>query len=188
MTTPRKEFEERSGLSALRQLHKNSTSACRCSKQVPAAAAWGAGRGKAKRLPADSVPRFGFRDVRVGFLRLLVQPLEFLFELLQLFVGKVFKIDKFITRAFEGPDQLVEFQLNGFPVAVLRVLDDKDHQEGDDSRASIDDELPSVGVVKLRSGCGPHDNHQDRKSEGPCCAQHNRGSARKGTKRVAHCA
>ena len=129
---------------------------------------------------------FGLRDVRVALSRLLVQPLEFIFEPLQLLVGKVLKIDKFIARAFKGPDQLVEFQLNGFPVAVLRVLDDKDHQEGDDSRASIDDELPSVGVVKLRSGCGPHDNHQDRKSEGPCCAQHNRGSAREGTKRVAH--
>jgi len=58
-------------------------------------------------LAAASVLRFGFPNVCVGFLRLRVQPLEFFFEFLQIFVGKVFKIDKFITRAFKGSDQLV---------------------------------------------------------------------------------
>jgi hypothetical protein len=64
-------------------------------------------RGKAKRLVADSASRFGCPNVCVRFLGSRVQALEFLFEFLQLFVGKIFKIDKFITRTFKGPDQLV---------------------------------------------------------------------------------
>ena len=38
----------------------------------------------------------------------------------------------------------VEFQLDGFPVAVLRVLNHEDHQKSNDGRAGIDDELPGV--------------------------------------------
>ena len=40
----------------------------------------------------------------------------------------------------------VEFHLDRGAVAVLRVLDQENHQEGDDGRAGVDDELPGVGV------------------------------------------
>lgn len=40
-------------------------------------------------------------------------------------------------------DQLVELGLDG-AVAVLRVLDQEQHQEGDDRGAGVDDELPGV--------------------------------------------
>ena len=40
--------------------------------------------------------------------------------------------------------QLVEFHLHGSAVAILRILDEKYHQKGDNRCASINDELPRV--------------------------------------------
>ena len=64
-------------------------------------------RGKAKRLVADSASRSGCPNMGVRFLGSAVQALEFFLEFLQVFVRQVFKVDKFITRTFKGPDQLV---------------------------------------------------------------------------------
>jgi hypothetical protein len=41
--------------------------------------------------------------------------------------------------------------MHRFGVAVLRVLNEEDHEEGDDSGAGIDDQLLGVGKVKHRS-------------------------------------
>lgn len=38
--------------------------------------------------------------------------------------------------------------MEGFGVAVLGVLDEEDHEEGDDGGGGIDDELPIGRVVK----------------------------------------
>ena len=65
-----------------------------------------------------------------------------------IFVAEVFKADIVAASAFGGTNQLVEFELNGFAVAVLRVLDEKDHQEGDNGGASVNDELPCVRIVE----------------------------------------
>src|SRR4051812_36350400 len=48
-------------------------------------------------------------------------------------------------------DQLVELHLDRRAIPVLRILDEKNHQEGHDRRAGIDDQLPSVGVPKIRT-------------------------------------
>ena len=45
-------------------------------------------------------------------------------------------------------DQFVEFQLQGQRVAVLRCLDQKDHQERHDCRARVDDELPGIAEAE----------------------------------------
>ena len=39
---------------------------------------------------------------------------------------------------------IVEFELDGEGVLVLGALDKKDHQESDDGRPGVDDELPRV--------------------------------------------
>jgi hypothetical protein len=38
-------------------------------------------------------------------------------------------------------DEFVQLDLDGSTFPVLRVLDEEDHQEGDDGRAGVDDEL-----------------------------------------------
>jgi hypothetical protein len=45
-------------------------------------------------------------------------------------------------------DQLIELGLYRGAVAILGILDQEDHQERDDGRARIDDELPGVGKVE----------------------------------------
>ena len=71
-------------------------------------------------------------------------------EFLQLFVGKILEIDEFIACVFDCSNQFVQFQMNRFGVAVLRVLNQKYHQERDNGRGGVDDQLPRVG--KMKSG------------------------------------
>jgi hypothetical protein len=136
----------------------------------------------------DLASRFGLRGVRVGFLRLRVQPFEFFLEFLQLFVGKIFKIDKFITRTFKGSDQLVEFQLNGFPVAVLGVLNQENHQESYDSRPRVNDKLPGIGKMKHSPGRGPDDDDGDCDNERPRRSNRQCDTPRKSAEQIVHLA
>ena len=55
--------------------------------------------------------------------------------------------------ALADADQLVELRLKGRAVPVLGVLDQEHHEEGDDRRAGVDDQLP--GVRKSNSGPRP---------------------------------
>jgi len=59
---------------------------------------------------------------------------------------------------FRGSDQFVEFHLDCFGVSILGVLNEKDHQEGDDRSASIYNQLPRVAKVKDRTRDDPNDD------------------------------
>jgi len=59
---------------------------------------------------------------------------------------------------FRGSDQFVEFLLDCFGVSILGVLNEKDHQEGDDRSASIYDQLPRVAEVEQRTCDDPNDD------------------------------
>jgi hypothetical protein len=63
-------------------------------------------------------------------------------------------------------EQLIELDLNRFGVAVLGVLNEEDHQECDDGRSGIDDELPGIAVLKERAGHQPGQYHNHRPCEG----------------------
>ena len=56
-------------------------------------------------------------------LKLLAQFFNFL-------IGTVFDIDQFVTRLIQSTDQFIELEVHGFRVAVLRVLNQEHHQEG----------------------------------------------------------
>ncbi len=77
---------------------------------------------------------------------------EFTLERLQLVVGKFFEIDQLVPGAAQGTDQLIQFQMHRLCVAVLCVLNQKHHQESDDGRAGVDDELPGIGVIESVTG------------------------------------
>lgn len=62
-------------------------------------------------------------------------------------------------------DELVELDLDGRAVAVLRVLDQKDHQERDDRRSGVDHQLPRVAVFKNRASDGPDDDDAESEDE-----------------------
>jgi hypothetical protein len=50
--------------------------------------------------------------------------LELFLKAGEIFVGKVFQIDKFISSPFQRSDYFVEFQMNRFGIAVLRILNE----------------------------------------------------------------
>ena len=60
-------------------------------------------------------------------------------------------VDHLVLRLVDGLDDFVQLQMNGAGVAILRVLDQEHHEEGDDGRAGIDDELPGIRVVEVRA-------------------------------------
>src|SRR5206468_3356912 len=80
---------------------------------------------------------------------------ELFFEIPKLLIGKVLEIDKFIARSFDRSDEFVQLQMHCLSVAVLRVLNQKDHQKRDDCRGGVDDQLPGIGEMKHRTGQEP---------------------------------
>ena len=63
-------------------------------------------------------------------------------------------------------DKLVQFNLDGGSVPVLRILYEKNHKERYDSGARIDDELPCIGKAKEGTAHGPHDYYRGRQHKG----------------------
>ena len=70
-------------------------------------------------------------------------PLALVADFLKLVIGEMFDPDKGIMRRADA-NEFVQLDLNGGAIAVLRILDQEHHQEGDDGRARVDDELPGV--------------------------------------------
>ncbi len=69
---------------------------------------------------------------------------ELPFNLVNLLVRAVLKIDESVARRVHAAKQLVEFEMESASVAVLGVLHQEYHQEGDDGCAGINDELPGI--------------------------------------------
>lgn len=83
----------------------------------------------------------------------------------QLVVGEILKPHIVLAGALCSADQLVELYLDGFPITVLGVLDEKHHEEGDNGRTGIDDELPGIAEMKQRSSRGPNKYHENSPKE-----------------------
>ena len=73
---------------------------------------------------------------------------ELLLQLIDDFIGRVLYVHQLIASMGEGPCQLIELQLHRARIPILSVLNQEYHQERDYGRASIDYELPSVGIMK----------------------------------------
>src|SRR5580693_8828360 len=89
---------------------------------------------------------------------LLAQSVEIGRELIELLLAQRFQLDEPVARAAIGANELVELEVKRLGVAVLRVLDEKDHQERDDGRRRVDDELPGVREVEQGAARYPHDD------------------------------
>ena len=69
------------------------------------------------------------RAARVGSVPLcfFANALKLFLETSQIFVGKFFQIDEFISSALQRSNYFVEFQMSRFGIAILRILNEKDH-------------------------------------------------------------
>lgn len=87
-------------------------------------------------------------------------------EAIELGLGELLEIEEGIVRAVDRTDQLVELELDRGAVSVLRVLDEEDHEERNDRRRRVDDELPGRAEMEDRSGDKPADDERSRSDEG----------------------
>ena len=110
---------------------------------------------------------------------------ELLFEFLQLFIREVLEVDEFIARVFNRANEFVQFQMNCLGVSILGVLNQKYHQEGDNGRSGVYDQLPRVGKVKNGASNQPDDNDQQSCSKCPGAAEQAGGTPRKNTECIA---
>ena len=85
-------------------------------------------------------------------LRFFANALKLFLKAGKIFIGKFFKIDKFISSAFQRSNYFVELQMSSFGIAVLRILNEKDHQESNNCRSGINNELPGIRIMKRRPG------------------------------------
>src|SRR5213082_757383 len=74
---------------------------------------------------------------------------------------------QFVSCAPYGPDHLIQFQMDGTGIPILRILDQKDHEEGDDCRSSIDNKLPSIRIVVSWTESCPDNNRTYRQTKSP---------------------
>ena len=72
--------------------------------------------------------------------------------------------------------------MDSFGIAVLGVLNQEHHQECDDGRARINNQLPGIRKMKRRSGHAPNYDDENRYREGPCATQNGRGIVRENAK------
>src|SRR6516164_3305530 len=72
-----------------------------------------------------------------------------------------------------------------FSVAVLRVLNQKYHQERDDGCGGVDDQLPGVREMKRRSGDEPNKNYKHGAAKCPSAAKQDGCTLREDAERVA---
>ena len=95
-------------------------------------------------------------------LRAFLQRGKLLRESFEILLRQFFAIVEMVARTAQGADEFVELEMHGFGVAILCALDEEDHDEGDDGRAGVDDELPSVGEMEQRPGESPHHYDPER--------------------------
>ena len=131
--------------------------------------------GRSARL-ADGLRFFNqLADFRYSFVAASAfhAPARFLCQLhvhranaLELMLFEFFEIHEHVVRAGRDAQQLVELDLHGLGVAVLRALDEEHHEEGDDGGAGVDHELPGVAEVEERAAHGPYHDNSERQREG----------------------
>jgi hypothetical protein len=86
-------------------------------------------------------------------------------HLFELLLAHMFEANHAGTRLGDGAQQFVGLQVDRLRITVLGRLDEKDHQEGDDGRAGIDDQLPGIRIIECRSGHGPCNDDHARKDK-----------------------
>ncbi len=78
-------------------------------------------------------------------------------------------------RAAHRANQFVEFELDSVAIAILGILNQKYHQECDDRRARVYDQLPRVAELEYRACDAPDYDDQSGDDE---CSRMARGSRR----------
>lgn len=90
----------------------------------------------------------------------------FLAQLFQFLAVQAVEAEHGILGILGYAQQLINLDMQDIVVAVLRVLDQEHHQERDNGRRGIDDQLPGVVVVEIGSAQAPYQDQCDGCVEG----------------------
>ena len=71
------------------------------------------------------------------------------------------RLHECIARFAIHEDEFIKFQMKCFRIAVLGILQEEDHEEGDNGRRRINHELPICGVVEIGTGEEPTKNKKN---------------------------
>jgi len=85
----------------------------------------------------------------------------------QFLVRQILNINHEIVCPPQRTDYFIQLEVDRFGVAILRVLNQKNHKERDHGRSRVHHELPGIGKVKVWSGECPQHNRAQREREGP---------------------
>ncbi len=80
--------------------------------------------------------RFRTREAREVFV--------VIFNVLQLLFCQIFKIEKEIVSLLLDTNKFIKFNLNRCCITILRILNQKNHQKGDNGCPCINDKLPGI--------------------------------------------
>ena len=86
-------------------------------------------------------------------------------EAVELRLGELLEVEELVVCTFDRTDQLVELELDSGTIPVLSVLDEEHHEERDDGRRRVDDELPRRPEVEDRSRDEPGEDECDGSDE-----------------------
>ena len=76
--------------------------------------------------------------------------------------------------------------MHGFGVTILGILNQKYHEEGDDRRSGVYDQLPGVGEMKRRAGEDPNEDDEYSPAKCPGAAERDGRTARENTECVTY--
>src|SRR6185436_20749271 len=69
-------------------------------------------------------------------------------DLVELMLFQLLQIQQGVVSPCRSPQQLVQLDLHRLGIPILSGLNEEYHQEGDDRRTGIDDQLPGITEMK----------------------------------------
>jgi hypothetical protein len=98
----------------------------------------------------------------------------FIAQFIEFLVREMLNSDKCILSGADS-HEFIELDLDSGAIAILRVLNQENHEKGDNGGPGIDDELPGIRVTEYRSCDRPYDDRANRQHERESSARRPRG-------------
>ena len=115
-----------------------------------------------------------------------MEPLKFVLQGVQLGIRQLFHLHQRGTGRLYSANQFVQFQMNYFRVSILRVLNQENYEESAQRSSRVDNQLPSIGVMKTRARHTPDDDTDYGEDKGPRRANRLSGQVRELPKDFLH--
>lgn len=110
---------------------------------------------------------------------------ELTVQIVQRVIGEIFEVDQLVASRVNAAYQLVELEMHGASVAVLRVLNQEHDQKGNDRGAGVNRQLPCIGIMKNRPQHCPQDDLSECEEKGDWRSGVLGRGVRKSSKKIA---